>query len=755
VTKITRRAGVEPAPSPERRETEKPAAKEPAQPEKAGWQPPSRTHTGDASDAADALVSGATIINPPSVLTAPTPGSTAPAVSSSAHGVSVSAHGASAEVSRATLTVSGTRTGNGTEDSVSASLARNSFSVVAGGTRGTRSASGNVAFTSGALSAGFDLARGGTKVTQAFGFVGTVSGDRKVADLGPTEGGRRVKLETSRGVGVWASLGLASPALSAGTTFSRDRSKEVSYTTTLPTEAARAELHAGNAIERFVDARAKAFGLKADALAPPPMDEPEKLAVGDELTVAVRGSMSGGLALGAMGARAGAQASLRGDFELSLKKLSPTQVELVLTPTRVRGLQLFLDTPSPLEVDVTRVQARSLSQGFVFDLTQPGAKAAYLEALQGKLPAALGGLKAAAPADAKELVKLAKAVPLPSGVQRTFLEGVETTATGAGGGLDFGVLERLSGIAGLSTRTTRVSEDRARTDGAHTVVEASRGVEKRREVLLSGTETTQVFGSVRTRVTFDDALKPTSHFDGLGLSATLTDDKVRGDELDEEMVKRLNETFGLSLARSERPGRGLSRTVKVELNLSAEVLDSLAEATPDSRKGQALVATLQHLDATARAEQVRDFVAQGGLEAMGQVFRWAELAPDALSFTSEAGAYEKTGESARALALKYNAAIALTDGTGTITHRFEEVTKALDKTAEAKLDALADPFLTEDARSTVTATLGGDSTTLTTLISFDHLSKKDRAALKDELSSGWVTGAERRLIDHLEAGAVA
>lgn len=758
MTRITRRPGAEPPAAPERSQAAPaPAPTKPPE-EKAGWKPPEKSLTATVSEASDALVSGGTLNSPPSVLNAPAPGSAAPALTPSAHGVTATAGRSSggatevfsADVSRATLTLGGTRTETGRDASISTSVAKNYVSVSAGGTAGRASGTGTLAFTSSSASAGFDLARGTNRGTVGLGLLGTVSADRTVTDLGPGEGGRRVELKTSRGEGVWGSLGLATPALAAGATFSVDRSREVTYRTTVPDGVARGELHGGGRLERFAEGKAKALGLAADALAPPALDQPEQLAVGDELTVSVRGSLSGGLALGAMGARAGAQATVQGDFELAVKKLSATQVELVVTPTRVRGLSLFVDTPSPLEVDVTRVRAKSLSQGFVFDLSQPGARAAYQAAVAGTLPQGLGALKSLSPADPAELAKLARTAPLPAGVQRTFLEGVETAATGAGGGLNFGLVERLSGIAGLSARVTRVSEDRVRTDGQTAVVLASRGVEKRREVLLSGTETLQLFGSVRTRVRFDDASKPHSQFDGLALSATFQDDKVRGDELDDEVVQKLNQTFGLKLEEMERPGRNLSRTVKVELTLSAEALEHLARSRPSDEKGAALARSLQGLGATERAEKVRDFVARGGLEALGEVHRWAGLTADALALSTEAGAYEKTSESARSLSLKYHQPMSVSDGAGTLTVRFEEVSRALEKAAEAKLDAVEDPFLDAEARKTVTATLAGDEATLTRLISVDHLPVADRARLKDELDRGWTTAAEHRLIRHLD-----
>lgn len=732
-------------------------------PQGAPLQPPQRSVASEAKSAADALVTGATMVNPPSVLSPPVPGAPGVTASSAAHGASATATRATpggsesvaADVSRATLTVSASRTEPGRERTASASLAKDYLGVTAGGAQGKSRGSATLAFSSGSLSAGFDLAQGGARGTFTFGLLGTVSGDRKVADLGPAEGGRRVELTTSRGEGLWLAAGLATPALAAGATLSIDRSREVKFRTTIADGAARQELHEGGKLRRFAEAKAQAFGLEADALKPPALDQPEKLKVGDELEVAVRGSFTGGLALGAMGVRAGAQGTLRGDFDLKLKKLSSTQVELVVTPTQVRGLQLFVDTPSPLEVDHTRVRAKSLSQGFVFDLSQPGAKAAFLAAVSGELPAALGGLKSAAPADAGALVNLVRTEPLPAGVQRTFVEGLEAHAVGTGGGLDFGIVERLTGVVGLSARTTRVSEDRARTDGQTAVVESSRGVERRREVLLSGKEALQVFGSVRTRLNFDDAQRPSSQFEGLKLSAVFSDDKVRGDELDDEVVGKLNEALGLGLAPFEREGRGLSRTVRVELTLDAAALAELARARPEDEAGMLLVEGLQDLGPQERAEAVRDFVAHGGLEAMGQVRRWAAVAPATLAVTTESGAYDASAAAARSLGLKYQQPISLAEGAGAVTRRFEEVTRALAKTREAQLDAQEDPFLDGATRPQVAAALESDRAALEGLISVAHLAPQDRAALHQALDRGWTTGAEHRLMQHLEQAAAA
>jgi hypothetical protein len=766
VSKISRRPVV-PAPvtSGEKPIAEKPSVAPTPKPSapKDGWKPPEKSLGSAVNDATESLVTNSTLVSPPSAFTKPTPGTAGTATTPSAHGVSVTgtrvnggqSESLGAEVSRATLTVSGNRTEAGRDVSGSVALAKDYLGITGGTTSGNHSASGNIAFSSSSLSAGFDLTHGNTQRTGALGVLGTVSGDRKVSDLGPTEGGRRVELSTSRGEGVWLTAGIASPALAAGAYLSLDRSREVTYATTIPDDAAKRELLSGNALSRFADNTLKAFGLKADALKPPPLDQPEKLKVGDELKVAMRGSVTGGLALGAVGMRAGVQASVKGDFELSVKKLSATQVEVTVTPTQVRALQAFLDTPSPLEVDVTKVRARSLSQGFIFDLSKPEAKAAFEAAITGKLPNALGGLKSASPADAGKLVELARSEPMPPGVQRTFLEGTETTATSAGAGLDFGILERLSGIAGLSARTTQVSEDRARTDGTHAVVEHSRGIEKRREVLLSGTEGVQVTGSVRTQLLFDFAGPAASSFEGLTLTASISDSKVRGDELNDDIIDTLNEKLGLSLPHVERDGRNLSRAVKVEFALSAKDLAALAKARPEDEEGMLLVEGLQDQGPTEQAEAVRDYVAHGGLKALGQIREWANIPTAEMGITTESAAYSKSSDAVKTLGLEYDQPIALSDGAKAITRRFEEVSTALRKLNESWLDAVEDPFLDGKTRPGVRTALEANEKALQQLISVAHLKPDERLALRDQLDSGWVTAAESRLMEHLDQSAVA
>ncbi|MEW5853196.1 MAG: hypothetical protein AB2A00_30730 [Myxococcota bacterium] len=680
----------------------------------------------------------------------------------------------SVDVSRAggTATVSRTTNGHATSTSfyVDKSYVDISLAKTWGTPEGARRAGGSLGLTRDSVYVGMSGAAttlGGH--TGRASVLGSASADRAAVDLGPYEGPdprlkgtRHVEVRKSLGGGLAGALGVANAVIGIGGRLAVDKSTSVSYRTHLATPQAREVLLEGGGVVGFLRNKARALGLVKDPVSIPDLSSPQSLKPGDVLTVRTSGSVVAGAAVGVGALTAGVDVEMRGDFELSVQKLDDNKVELALVPVNLRGVQVFADTPYLLDIGHSRTRGEGLRQSFVFDLSNPAAAAAYQRALKGELP---NGMKAnAAPRDDGDLAALVRNEKLPTGVTRTMLERAEVRASATGAGLNWGLIQFGSSIAGLGFKNTRTEGHSVITDGGASVATETRGVERKREVLLSGTETHGITASSRTVTVYDDEGRPTREFAGLKLTARFSDDRVRGHELNDEVVDRINDAFGTHVAHFERKGRNQGREVSLDRVLDVSHLETLARVNLNTASNAArdagakekplheLLALLrQTRDPEARATSVKDYVADQGLAGFGALHR---LLGGEINIDSSSTAYTRPGEKARTLSFKYENAVSPEDTADSFTERFTQVRKALADLSEARLDLRDDVFLTPEEKAALDKDLTHARATLERLVSVAHLSPAVRRRFHDDLDRGWTSSDEQALMAHLSAAGL-
>lgn len=706
---------------------------------------------------------------------------------------------------------SGTRAKDGESDTVSATLAAG-FSVDYERARGSGSTGFGAFYVPGYLGLSLSHAwadrNGGARslsgyfdvsATSVGGSVGakrtdkegrTTSGslyssvniDRQLTDLGPgderdpaTKGKRKVELTRSLGGGASLSPGAATRAIGLGGRLAASCGRSVVYRTHMDEARARALVfeHEGvkGAVSGFFTNKGRALGLVDDPVLVPDLSAPESLKPGDEVVVTTSGAVSLGLFLGGLGVGLGAQGVLSGELELAVRKASDDVVQLVVTPTRVRGVQLRAGAPVLLDADLSGAAAKALRQSFVFDLKDPAARAAYQKALKGELP---GGTPAKAGADeGADEAALKRALEqerLPSGVARGFVESVDVKRAQRGLGVGFALWWRGGSFVGLGAQKVSAREDRSVVDGHGFRGASTRGVESRRQVLLSGSESRGVFASVKRNTTFDDDGRPLRRFAGLALTARFSDSKVRGDELNDEVIARVNDAFGTKLAPFARDGHKESREVTLSRTLDEGDLEALArageaglaraakEAGVTERLARSFARDLQRAQGgLAKADVVQGFVADAGIKGFGALHRALEEAARSegrLALETTSSAYDKPAEKLQELSFRYPPPPPGDITADDLKARFAKVEKALEDTREARLDAKSDPLLEEDARAEIAKKLAEAERELEALIAVEHLSPASRRALWGALDRGWTTGLERRLMRHLEAAGL-
>jgi hypothetical protein len=641
-------------------------------------------------------------------------------------------------------------------------LAR-SGSLSVGGTTSSLGVSGSLR---GALAPDLGVKLGG---------YASVSADRTVADLGAYDGDnpalkdkRFVQVKRSLGGSGSLSPGAACAVVGVGGRLAVDRSKDVVYRTHVENDDARALLFAEKGLVRWANDKARALGLKEEKVVIPSLEDPKTLKVGDEMVVSTSGSVIAGLAVGGLGAQVGMQGLVQGDFDLAVKKTGENTVQLAVTPTSVRGLEVFLGAPIVLDVSHGTTWGKALRQVFDFDLSKPEAMAAYQAALRGELPSGLQEPSEIKASDEKALLRVAERERLPAGVSRTYLEKVEVRSTSTGFGLNWGPLQSDFGLAGLSWRRVATEETHVGVAGDMALRTETRGIEKRREVLLSGTESMGVFASLERLSMHNEGRETERTFLGLSLTARFTDSRVRGLELNDEVLDRINGAMGTAIKPFERKGHNQSRQVNVGLHLKPADVQALAAVTAldaaraarasgcDEKALKTYVGDLARVrSANRRAELTQDFIAGQGLEGMGALHRLLGGEAKRLEVTTDSNAYAKPRNESDRLSLKYPTAIPGDAATEVVKDRFKEVLKELKAVDEAEADLKDDPVLGDRDREDLLKQVAGARAALEAVVSVSHLKSAERLRLHRDLDAGWTTGLEYKLMAHLERAGLA
>jgi hypothetical protein len=707
----------------------------------------------------------------------------------SAHGVSLSAarneqvnadtrtHSTAVGLSRGALSVDVSRSREGGAGSTALTLEKgwlgmyhsNAWSLPGGPVGTTLSVGG----WRDSLLVGGDAARtGDTGLTQSLGALALFSANRQVRDLGEHTGNvqelhgtRKIELTTTLSRGAGFGAGVAGGWIGVGGSLTLDEGRDVMYRTHVSPERARKLLHAETGVARVIKDKARVVGMLRDPVEIPDLASPELLRVGDELAVSTSGAFSLGVALGGVGMRLGAKALARGGFHLAVRKLDHDRVELAVTPSKVRGIHVFADAPLVLDVRAARLVGGALRQAFVFDISQTSAREAYQRALKGDLPNGLHAVKSVSQPTDEALVLALRQEVLPAGVTRSHLEKLDLERVRTGFGINFGPIQEGGIISGLGLHRVTTRERHFVTDGEASIIEETRGLERRREVLLSGTEHAGVSATLRSSALYDDKGTATWQFEGLGLKGHFSDSRVRGLELNDEVIDHINTAFGTLFPHFQRKGHSQSRQVTLERRFDAADFAALARMPPQSLALAAHSADtseedLRELSTTLSqltrdhdaARALQDYVATHGMKGFGALHRLLGK-PEQLAVTTSSSAYEEPTEQARTLKLKYGTPVAVGSSPDDLLKRFSEGKKALARTEQSVLDAESDVLLSAGERVAMVRQITRVADEIRELLRVDHLPQPERERLVLELNAGWVSSADEHLIDVLQQSA--
>lgn len=603
---------------------------------------------------------------------------------------------------------------------------------------------------------------------RALAYLGLYRGDNEA--LEGTHG-----IEFERSLNAYALLGASRLASSVGIGGSLfpNVTRALTYRTHLPPEEAAKVLLEIDGPIGFIRDRARGARVWREKLAVPALDEPDTMRVGDIVSLRTGGGLTVGLLAGRFGAGVGAQVRMHGEFDVSVTKRSPTVVELSVTPVKVRAVEAFAGLPLFGDAGAQVADATSVKQTFRFDLAQPSGKAAYLAALKGQLP---GSLSRSTKHSLESVREAYQTETLPAGVSRKTVELSTAHTKNVGAGFNFGFFREGGRIAGLGKWWVRSEGTHQLTDGQQVARFEHHGVEQRREVLLSGTERAGVtavkrtWGKLETDRLKTDPLKTNTEadaFQSVVISACFSDDKVRGTELNDDIIARLNRCFELNLTPITLERSSEEWKFVVDRELDATELKALAQASDGgiaraAEKADSKAGALAELRNTLRAvslpneqaDAVLDYVAAQGLNGFAALHWLLGGEREELELSYSTDAYSEPVRQADKLLLKYPRRFELTDTVDELAKRISDARPVL-QTLERALKALGDdPISTEAQLAAQRKLLEAAFVRALEVVEVDHLGQAGRKAVHRALGLGFITPAYAAAREHLERAGI-
>ncbi|MEW5852849.1 MAG: hypothetical protein AB2A00_28960 [Myxococcota bacterium] len=565
-----------------------------------------------------------------------------------------------------------------------------------------------------------------------------------VSDVPALAGKHRVVIKGTRSVDGAASVGLRVGIVAAGISGRGGRGQEVTYVTHLDAPEA-AQLGDGSRKSALVEA----IRPKLD------LSRPLSLRPHDELTVRTHGDVALSADLSVAGVGLAGRVTLRGEFAFSVQRGEGSKVRIQVTPSKVQAVAVE-GRALVAVVGLEGARAQALTQSYEIDLDTPAGKQAYAAAMEGRLPVndvAEALQDTAASLDVVDRVN----AKLPHGVRALQLGMEKSKQTTRSVGFSWALWNR--GKSEHNTVTDKRVAESGRLSTARTLAH-----DVTARTWLSGNEAKGVFATV-DQVTELQNGRPVTGFRQLTLGARFSDDKVKGAELNDEVISVLSTAVGLNLRDTRVDGGGHKRTVEATLRLGENELRLLASPSVDLRAAarkagadegavDALVRELRRSPVPAnQAMAVQDFVSKGGLAALGVVVRALPGTP--LDIQTSNSVYQDAETAVEAALANHGGPPSPDVDEEAFSKRFKEVQEAREKTNLAITHADDDPLLQDNVRTALHDKLVTLKDRLNPLLDVSAWTHDQRRKLYNELDWGWTTDADYGAMDVLKNAGIA
>jgi len=364
---------------------------------------------------------------------------------------------------------------------------------------------------------------------------------------------------------------------------------------------------------------------------------------GDEFSTTKTGAYTGALVVGFTQAvylplqlQAGATMEVRGTYELHIKRLKESKVEVTVSPTRLEEFGILARLMNFAAVASTHGVAMVLKQKFIFDfaggdtIDEFSVQTAYQNLVEhGVLPDTLHTQlnivqQNTNPGHIIEHFALENRMLKTRGIER---HTVEIT-----------ILEhsRLAALAGISLAGVKFFEvEHIRASGTRIIASTNAAVESKISELkktntkfYTGQLTTKTFATENILWENPEPGKHESDFNNLILSAEISDSKIIHKDIN-HMRDELNKIFNLDFAKFTFPAHHESRTVTLERKLSKGDLANLRDNPQlelmilrTSLNPSAItqfMASIKNEGPDKISEKIRLFIADHGLRGFGAI----------------------------------------------------------------------------------------------------------------------------------------
>ena len=600
-----------------------------------------------------------------------------------------------------------------------------------------------------------------------------------VNDLGPCKApvpnaaSRRsleLRQSTVTGLGLMSNLPPTAPVCAA-LRLDLSRGRDVVYRTHRPTAEARLLL---------------ATPKKNHSSVIAPLNQPDKLLPDDRLTLQVCGTVYGAMAVGIVGACAGVQALVRGDFEISIHRApDDNRIDMMVTPTQVSGVRLFGTVAGGAQLSYGRYNTSILRQCFSFDMDTPAGRQGYLDALTGKLPCRLhdvpaGGASMGTDLLWAQLVRRENAL-LPAGVRRLCVQKIDSQQVRNSCGLRLyclpGVGRQSGPVIAWGRGSSNGHEVETCTEGQRVLSRIVDAHETLHEHPFDGTYSTRVCAT-QNFVTEVPVNGPAQRvFRGVTGYVRFTADRITCGKMSKIFANEARQAFKLPFATYARARdcRDRGRVITFRRTFDPQAMTRLASIGGAAQRGQAhrfyimgfaqplrasllkLLHDLAHdsgmVDEDARlrgwAEQTNNFLHAQGILGLAALHRLLGSDPTQLHVATHSALYKDAIQQASTLALLHKP-LHSDMSVKQVRALFAAAEKALQQLQTAKTIAQEDPWLKPAKRRRLVRALRRAEKQVRGMLVVSRLNAGSLLRMVTQLTHAlWLSSADKRIVAYL------
>lgn len=448
----------------------------------------------------------------------------------------------------------------------------------------------------------------------------------------------RVIVADNKGSGLKVTLGIAEPSTGLGFGFNGGGSRKLSTTY-------KTHLSKDKALEYQADADRSDFGQLSKSYLTtdlPKLENPLSWLPGDEVVTTKSGTYYGAFIVGVSQGLpvsdllVGASTEVTGKYELRVKRLNDSNIEVTINPTKLVEKGVFGRVLNIASANISHGVALALKQKFVFDFSggEGGdgfdAVTAYRRLIHtGQLPNELSDKvncidKESSAAHLIEQFALENKALKAHGIERKMVEIIylKHKRLAAMAGID------VLGVKFCSVEAVRAAGQRIIANEAAAVESIISIAQHNKSVVHRGESSKKAYATINKIWEMPVPGRFEEEFDNIVLTAEISRSRLSGDQHN-QIRKTINETFGLDFGVFTQKAERQSRVVVLERKLNADNLTLLRDhphiapailhSGLKSHDIHQFIGSIKNQGPSLIANKIREFVDDHGLHGIGAI----------------------------------------------------------------------------------------------------------------------------------------